>query len=119
MASPKAFSLVVFVPTSHGPAVRAALALSGAGAIGAYDSCTFTSAGTGRFRPLAGATPFLGAIGALEEVQEERIETIVLGARLKGVLAALRAAHPYEEPAIHVTGPLLMSGSDIDAALAQ
>ena len=97
------FSITVFVPVTHGDAIRAALASSGAGAMGAYDSCTFTSRGTGRFRPLAGANPFIGrAGGAVEEVDEERIETEVQASALAGVLAAVRAAHPYETPAIHV-----------------
>ena len=113
------YSLVVFVPATHSAAVRAALAAAGAGAIGNYDSCSFTSApGVGRFRPLAGARPALGAVGALEEVLEERIETEVLGKRLQGALAAARAAHPYETPAIHVSGPLLLTPQDIAAALA-
>ena len=116
----KVFSLVVFVPASHSAAVRAALAAAGAGAMGSYDSCTFTSSpGVGRFRPLAGATPAIGVVGEVEEVQEERIETEVLGARLRGALAAVRAAHPYETPAIHVLGPLLVTPQDIDVALAE
>lgn len=96
------YSLVTFAPVTHADAVRAALASSGAGAQGAYDSCSFSCTGFGRFRPLPGANPFLGREGDLETVEEERIETDVSGANLSRVLAALRAAHPYEEPAIHV-----------------
>lgn len=98
------YSLVVFVPSTHAAAVRSALATSGAGALGAYDSCSFTASGTGRFRPLAGAQPFIGtAGGAVETVEEVRIETDVLARKLPQVLTALRAAHPYEKPGIHVT----------------
>ncbi len=96
------FSITVFVPVTHAAAVRAALALSGAGALGLYDSCSFSSVGVGRFRPLQGANPAIGRVGAVEEVAEERVETVVTGLRLPAVLEAVVAAHPYEEPAIFV-----------------
>jgi hypothetical protein len=96
------YSVIIFVPVTHADAIRAALASSGAGAQGAYDSCSFSCVGTGRFRPLAGANPFLGRVGEIESVAEERIETDVSAANLSRVLAAVRAAHPYEEPGIHV-----------------
>lgn len=96
-------AITVYVPVTHAPAIRAALATAGAGSIGHYDSCSFSSVGVGRFRPCDGAKPFIGSVGALEEVAEERIETEVARGRLSAVLRALRAAHPYESPAIHVT----------------
>jgi hypothetical protein len=100
----KLFSIVIFVPVTHSSQVRAALASAGAGTIGNYDSCSFSSRGVGRFRPLDGAKPFIGTVGAAapEEVEEERIETEVFETRLAPVLKAVRAAHPYEQPAIHV-----------------
>lgn len=98
--------IVVFVPLSHADAVRGVLANAGAGHIGNYDSCSFSVTGTGRFRPLEGANPFVGEAFELEEVAEERIETICASEKLEGILAAVRAAHPYEEPAIDVY-PLL------------
>jgi hypothetical protein len=98
------YIVTVFVPVAHAPAVRQALASSGAGAVGCYDSGSWSTRGTGRFRPLAGARPAIGQIGVLEEVEEERVETDVRGTtRLRRVLAAVRAAHPYEEPSIYVT----------------
>jgi len=97
------WSITIFVPETHAPAVREALAKSGGGSIGAYDSCSFSCRGTGRFRPLLGARPAIGTVGALEEVPEERIETIVRAEALQEVVAAVRRAHPYEEPAIHLT----------------
>ncbi|MDD5103079.1 MAG: hypothetical protein PHX93_01620 [Candidatus Peribacteraceae bacterium] len=78
------------------------MAGAGAGSIGRYDSCSFSSRGTGRFRPLKGATPAVGAVGSLEEVEEERIETVVQEDALQKVLQAIVKVHPYEEPAIHV-----------------
>ena len=92
-------TLVVYVPVTHAEAVRDALAGAGAGEIGAYDHASFTSPGEGRFRPLAGATPTIGAVGALEVVDEVRIETVLPRARRGRVVRAMLAAHPYEEPA--------------------
>jgi len=98
--------IVVFVPVAEAGKVREALAASGAGKMGNYEACSFSTKGVGRFRPLAGAKPFVGEIGKAEEVEEERIETICEKDKLEGVLAAVRAVHPYEEPAIDIY-PLL------------
>jgi hypothetical protein len=98
--------LVVFVPVTHAGQMRAALGDAGAGSIGNYTHCSFSVRGIGRFRPSAGAKPFLGKIGELEEVEEERVEVIVERARIRETVAAMRRAHPYEEPAFEVY-PLL------------
>jgi dinuclear metal center YbgI/SA1388 family protein len=94
--------LVTFVPHENAEEVRAALAEAGAGKIGDYDSCTFTSEGEGRFRPLDGATPAIGRIGEVEVVAESRIEAVFPRGRRRQVLEAMRAVHPYEEPAYDV-----------------
>jgi dinuclear metal center YbgI/SA1388 family protein len=91
--------LVVFVPLEHAEQLIDALATAGAGAIGAYDRCAWTSEGSGTFRPLAGADPTIGRIGQIEIVPEARVEMVVPSRRRGQVVAALRAAHPYEEPA--------------------
>jgi dinuclear metal center YbgI/SA1388 family protein len=94
--------LVVFVPADHADAVRRALADAGAGRIGAYDHASFSAPGTGRFRPLEGANPAIGSVGQVESVAEERVEVLVPRRRRTSVVAALVAAHPYEEPAYDV-----------------
>lgn len=94
--------IVVYVPTAHADKIRRALASAGAGHIGNYNFCSFSVKGVGRFRALKGAKPFLGRVGKIERVSEERIETICPRAKLKKVLAAVKEAHPYEEPAIDV-----------------
>lgn len=94
--------IVVFVPREQARAVREAMARAGAGRLGNYDSCSFESAGTGRFRPLKGAHPFIGAEGETAQVEEIRLEAICKAKDLAGVIAAMRAAHPYEEPAFDI-----------------
>jgi len=94
--------LVTFVPHENAEAVRAAITDVGAGSIGDYDSCTFTTAGEGRFRPLDGATPAIGRVGEVEVVAESRIESVFPRNRRRQVVAAMKAAHPYEEPAYDV-----------------
>ncbi|MBA3718694.1 MAG: Nif3-like dinuclear metal center hexameric protein, partial [Nocardioidaceae bacterium] len=91
--------LVVFVPPESADAVRDAVTAAGAGAIGDYDRCTFTLVGTGSFRPLPGASPSVGEVGKVEQVPEVRLETVLPRLRRTAVIEALRAAHPYEEPA--------------------
>jgi dinuclear metal center YbgI/SA1388 family protein len=101
-ALPALDKLVVFVPHERADAVRAALASAGAGVVGDYDSCTFTSTGEGRFRPLDGATPTVGRVGELEVVPEVRVETVFARHLRRDVVVAMKAAHPYEEVAYDV-----------------
>jgi hypothetical protein len=100
---PEFVKLVVFVPLSYLEKVRSAICAAGAGRIGKkYDNCVFYTVGTGTFRPRPGSKPRLGTIGKLAKVKEARLETIVARKELKNVIAALRRAHPYEEPAFEV-----------------
>jgi hypothetical protein len=91
--------LTVYVPTTHTDVVKTALATSGAGRLGNYDSCMWQTLGTGQFRPLEGSNPFLGQQGVIEKVEEVKIECIVSAAIIKEVIAAMKKAHPYEVPA--------------------
>jgi dinuclear metal center YbgI/SA1388 family protein len=91
--------LVVFVPVDAAERLIDALAAAGAGTIGAYDRCAWTTEGVGTFRPLRGADPAIGRVGEVEQVAEVRVEMVVPPARRAAVVAALRGAHPYEEPA--------------------
>jgi dinuclear metal center YbgI/SA1388 family protein len=96
------FKLVVFVPPEASARVRDALDEAGAGRIGNYDRCTTRSEVTGSFRGGEGSNPAVGRRGRTEEVREERVETVVSRARLAWAIAAMRAVHPYEEPAFEV-----------------
>lgn len=93
-------ALVFYVPATHTQRVLEAIGDAGAGRIGNYSHCSFTSRGTGRFIPQDGANPYQGRVGTPEEVAEDRVECMVEGPLLEGVVEALRAAHPYEEPAL-------------------
>ncbi|MDZ5712191.1 Nif3-like dinuclear metal center hexameric protein [Jeotgalibacillus haloalkalitolerans] len=94
--------LIVFVPETHASIVRDAITAAGAGQIGDYSDCTFTTAGTGRFKPDTNAKPFIGEQGSIEEVKEEKVESIFKASNEKEILHALKSSHPYEEPAFDV-----------------
>jgi hypothetical protein len=94
--------LVVFLPADALDAVRDALFAAGAGRIGDYERCSWYAEGTGTFLGGASARPAVGRRGAEERVPELRLETIFPSERQDEVLRALRAAHPYEEPAFDV-----------------
>jgi dinuclear metal center YbgI/SA1388 family protein len=93
---------VIFVPEENTAKVRAAIFAAGAGQMGHYSHCSWTVSGIGQFLPHAGASPTIGSVGSVEQVAEERIEAIAPASARAAVLAAMRAAHPYEEPAFDV-----------------
>jgi hypothetical protein len=98
--------LVVFVPSEALDAVRDALFAAGAGRIGDYERCSWYTEGVGTFFGGVGTLPSLGERGREERVPEVRLETVFPEDRHDEVVAALRGAHPYEEPAFDVY-PLL------------
>lgn len=95
-------TLVVFVPTTHADAVRQAMAEAGAGKIGNYSHCSFSSMGTGRFMPEPGSNPAVGKVGELSVVPEERIEIHCLTSQVKDITAAIKKINFYEEIVIDV-----------------
>ena len=110
----KRYKIVVYVPEDSAQKVREAMGDAGAGKIGNYSHCTFTLKGTGRFKPEEGANPTIGEAGKLEEVAEDRIETVCEGERLEAVLKAIREAHPYEEPETDVYPIDLFDSKDLE-----
>ncbi|MFA5072098.1 MAG: hypothetical protein WC511_07160 [Candidatus Pacearchaeota archaeon] len=96
----KIFKIVVFVPESHADIVREAMGKAGAGKIGNYTFCTFSSKGIGRFKPEEGAHPAIGKVGNVESVEEERIEVVCEQEKLKEVIEEIKKVHPYEEVAL-------------------
>lgn len=95
--------LVTFCPSGHTAQVLAALHRAGAGNIGGYSGCSFSTTGTGRFTPGESAKPHIGEQGEPEQVQEDRIELLLPNHLQHQVLLALREAHPYEEVAYYLT----------------
>lgn len=102
----KFVKIAVFVPLTHTDKIREVLAEAGAGHIGNYNFCSFSTRGVGRFRGGEGTNPHIGEAGKIEEVEEEKIETICSEEILQKVLEKLKEVHPYEEPAIDIY-PLL------------
>ncbi|BBX96950.1 Nif3-like dinuclear metal center hexameric protein [Mycobacterium lacus] len=93
---------VIYVPREHAEAVRAAVFEAGAGHIGDYAHCSWSASGTGQFLPQEGASPTVGSIGTVEQVAEDRVEVVAPARVRAAVLSAMRAAHPYEEPAFDI-----------------
>jgi len=82
--------------------VRNALFAAGAGRIGEYERCSWYTDGTGTFLGGKGTTPTVGESGREQRVMELRLETVFPEEMQDDVIAALRAAHPYEEPAFDI-----------------
>ncbi len=90
------------MPVADADKIRQAIGEAGYGKVGNYSFCSFSVRGIGRFLPGDDAHPAIGEVGRLEEVEEERIEVNCADELVTDVVAAIRAAHPYEEPAIDV-----------------
>lgn len=91
--------LIYYVPDSHLESTKQAIFSAGAGGVGNYEHCAWQVKGIGQFKPVKGADPYIGELGELEQVDEWRVETIVIEENAKAVAKALKASHPYEEPA--------------------
>jgi len=101
--------MALFAPHGFEEKLLAALAPFMA-PIGNYRDCSFQGEGVGRFTPLSGADPFVGAIGVRHEEKESRLEFLLAKERVTTAVAALKAAHPYEEPAYDLY-PVLNRGA--------
>jgi hypothetical protein len=98
----KNVKIVLFVPETHTDIVREVMGKAGAGVLGNYTYCTFSTKGIGRFKPEQGSTPHIGKVGKLEEVDEERIEVTCSRERLEEVMKEIKKVHPYDEIAYDV-----------------
>ncbi|MBB3185367.1 hypothetical protein FHR95_002948 [Halomonas fontilapidosi] len=96
------YKLAFYVPLAEAEPVKEAVFATGAGRIGDYEACCFQTRGTGQFRPLAGANPHIGRVGDLEQVEELKVELVCEDTLISEALAALKRAHPYEEPAFDI-----------------
>jgi dinuclear metal center YbgI/SA1388 family protein len=100
--SGRLLKLVIYIPVAHLDIVRNAIFDAGAGVTGNYDSCGFTTEGTGSFRGNEKSNPFAGEKGKLHNEKEIRFETVLFSHLKEKVIAALLAAHPYEEVAYDI-----------------
>lgn len=110
------FKLTVFVPSGYEDKVRQEITKKGAGWVGKYSNCTFSTKGEGTFKPLEGTKPFLGEMKELNRVEEVRLETIVPAEKLNEVLEGMENAHPYEEVAFDLY-PLISNGKEYGLGL--
>lgn len=96
------YKISVFIPESHLEQVKSAMFATGAGRIGEYDSCCWQCPGTGQFRPLDDANPFIGHKGQVATVAEYKVELVCADELIRDTIQAMKTAHPYEEPAYDV-----------------
>ena len=109
------YKLETYVPAEFVAAVKDALAAAGAGRLGNYEHCFWQTEGTGEFRPLPSAHPFIGTAGGwIEYVREVKLETICSAADRRKVIAALKAAHPYECCAYYLFPVEVLESSEVE-----
>ncbi|HTR30057.1 MAG TPA: Nif3-like dinuclear metal center hexameric protein [Puia sp.] len=108
--------LYCFVPIGQLEAVRSAMFAAGAGHIGNYSECSYSVEGMGTFKAGEGTQPFVGAVGRRHEEKEARLEVILPVMLQRQVVAAMVAAHPYEEVAYDLV-PLINPHGGIGAGL--
>lgn len=96
------YKICFFVPLAQAEIVKQSLFSAGAGRIGDYDQCCWQTAGTGQFRALEGSQPFIGQQDQLETVEEYKVELVCDSQYIEQAISALKASHPYEEPAYEV-----------------
>lgn len=96
------YKISFFTPENAAESIKSSMFLAGAGKIGNYEQCSFQTLGTGQFKPIAGAAPFIGERDKLEYVSELKVEMICSPDCIGEVIAAMKKTHPYEMPAYDV-----------------
>ena len=96
------YKLNFYVPKKEKESVKQALFDIGVGKYENYDQCSFETLGTGQFRPIDGASPFLGKVDMLEKVDEYKVEMICSDELIHVAIKVLKESHPYEEVAYEV-----------------
>jgi len=96
------YKLIYFVPTENKESTKEALFKVGAGRYNDYECCSFETLGTGQFKPINNANPYIGTINNIEKVEEYRIEMICEDHLIKNAVQTLKESHPYEEVAYDV-----------------
>jgi len=96
------YKLSFFVPEQALELVKQAVFATGAGRIGQYDCCCWQVLGQGQFRPLPGSNPYIGSQDKVETVAEWKVELVCEDDMITAAVAAMKQAHPYEEPAYDV-----------------
>ncbi len=96
------YRLTFYVPPEQLMLVKVAVFKSGAGRLGQYDCCCWQTKGEGQYRPLEGSKPAIGEHGQVETLSEYKVELLCTEENIHAAVAALKSAHPYEEPAYEV-----------------
>ena len=96
------YKLITYAPNQDAEAIRQALFMAGAGALGHYQECSFNLNGTGTFKPIDGAKPALGQIGIQHSEPETQIQVSFIRHQKNEIITALKKAHPYEEVAYDI-----------------
>jgi hypothetical protein len=96
------YKLNFYVPTQNKEAVKNALFEMGVGKYENYEHCSFETLGSGQFKPIEGADPYIGKVGEVESVEEYKVEMICSEELIHNAIKTLKKAHPYEEVAYEV-----------------
>jgi len=96
------YQLYFYVPETHLEQVKNSLFKAGAGKLGDYEYCAWQTKGIGQFCPQQGSIPYIGSTGKVETIEEYKVEMICDAKNVQQVITALKASHPYEEPAYGV-----------------
>lgn len=95
--------LTTYVPKENATALLEKLYQAGAGSLGDYDQCSFTTSGTGCFRGNENTNPYLGKKMIRETVEEEEELNLIYQKHLEqNILKTLFKNHPYEAVAYEI-----------------
>jgi hypothetical protein len=96
------YKINVFVPDGYITEIIEVMAQAGAGKMGTYTHTAFIAKGEGNWLAGPGSNPTIGKVGEMTRVTEYKLEMLCAENDLAQVVAAIRQAHPYEEPGIDV-----------------